>query len=413
MEYFIKEVLKEGGVLFEIGLILVIGYIFGNLSNLFKLPRVSGYIIAGILMSPYLLGIIDKEFLEKSNIITHASLSIITFLIGSSLSYKKIKELGKSITVITLGEAEIAFLFVFIAMLLYLYLTQNIDLKMLIALSLVFSALASPTDPTATLAVIHEFRARGILTTAVLGVAALDDATGIMNFVLGYSISTSLLTGTGIDILKIAKNVGTEIFGAILLGIIMGYIMHFLGKFAEERKEVVTITVGILFITFALAHSFKVDELLATMTTGITLVNIDKENEKFKGPLENYIEDVIFTAFFVVGSAFLNVKILLHYFPMVFIYVLSRFAGKYTGVYIGGHLSKAPEKVKKYLAFSLFPQGGIVIGLSLIAYQNPEFKEVGIVLVNVVIGATAIHEFMGPIFSEFALKKAGEITKKT
>ncbi|RMD47475.1 MAG: sodium:proton antiporter [Aquificota bacterium] len=412
MEDFIKEVFKEGGVLLEIGLILVIGYLFGNLANVFKLPRVSGYILAGILMSPYLLGIIDKEFLEKSNVITHASLSIITFLIGSSLSYEKIKKLGKTITVITLGEAEIAFLFVFLAMFLYLYLTQHIDLKMLIALSLVFAALASPTDPTATLAVIHEFKAKGVLTTTVLGVAALDDATGIMNFVFGYSVATSLIAGNELNLLKMTGKVAYQIFGAIFLGILMGYLMHFLGKFAEERKEVVTITVGILFLTFAFAHVADVDELLSTMTTGITLVNVDKENEKFKAPLENYIEDVIFTAFFVVGSAFLNVKILLQYFPMVFVYVLSRFAGKYTGVYIGGHLSDAPDKVKKYLAFSLFPQGGIVIGLSLLAYQNPEFKEVGIVLVNVVIGATAIHEFMGPIFSEFALKKAGEITKK-
>jgi len=258
------------------------------------------YIVAGIFMSPYMIGIIDKEFLDKSNIITHASLS--------------------------LGEAEIAFLFVVITMAVYLFLFQDIDIKMLIALAFVFGALASPTDPTATLAVIHEFRAKGVLTTTVLGVAALDDATGIINFVIGYSVATSLVGGNELSLFGIGKDLILQIGGAILLGLIMGYIMHFLGSFAEERKEVVTVTVGILFLTFSLAHTLGVDELLSTMTTGITLVNIDKDNEKFKDPLENYIEDVIFTAFFVVGSAFLNLKILAQYFPMVFVYVISRFA---------------------------------------------------------------------------------------
>ncbi len=406
------EFIKEAGVLFEIGLILVVGYLFGNIANLFKLPRVSGYIVAGIVMSPYMIGIIDQEFLDKSNVITHASLSIITFLIGSSLAWEKVKSLGKTIAYITLGEAEIAFLFVIITMAVYLLIFQDIDIKMLIALAFVFGALASPTDPTATLAVIHEFRAKGVLTTTVLGVAALDDATGIINFVLGYSVATSIVSGNDIKIVGILKDIFIQIGGAVFLGILMGYLMHFLGRFAEERKEVVTVTVGILFLTFSIAHAVGIDELLSTMTTGITLVNIDKENEKFKGPLENYIEDVIFTAFFVVGSAFLNLKVLAHYFPMVFVYVLSRFAGKFTGVYIGGHLSNAPEKVKKYLAFSLFPQGGIVIGLALLAYQNPEFRDIGVILVNIVIGATALHEFLGPVFSELALKKAGEIQKK-
>ncbi len=406
------EYIHHGGVLLEIGLILIVGYIFGNLANFFNLPRVSGYILAGIVMSPSLLNVIDQDFLDKSNIITHASLSIITFLIGSSLSWNRIKSLGKNIAFITLGEAEIAFLLVTLCMFIYIFSTQEIDIKMLAALSLLFGALASPTDPTATLAVIHEYKAKGVLTTTVLGVAALDDATGIMNFVLGYAVATSLVAGQSIRISQIAYEILYQILGAIIIGIIMGYLMHFLGQFAKERKEVVTVTVGILFITFSLAHGLGVDELLSTMTAGITLVNVDTENEKFKAPLENYIEDVIFTAFFVVGSAFLNLKILLQYLPIVAVYVIARFTGKFAGVYIGGHLSDAPPKVKKYLAFSLFPQGGIVIGLSLLAYQNPDFRDIGLILVNIVIGATAIHEFLGPIFSEIALKKAGEIEKK-
>ncbi len=397
--------------LFEIGLILLIGYLFGNLANLLRLPRVSGYILAGIVMSPSLLGFIDREFLEKAELITHASLSIITFLIGANLSWSKVKRLGKSIAMITLGEAELAFLLVSLVMTLYFSLIMGEGLSLAVALALLFGALASPTDPSATLAVIHEFRSRGPLTTTVLGVTALDDATGIVNFVLGFSIALALLSGTSIDFLSLLGNMGYQIFGALIVGAVAGILMFLLGRFARRRKEVITLTVGTLFLTFSIARMLGVDELLSTMSVGITIANLGNAWEEFEKPLENYVEDLIFTAFFVVGSAFLDLRVLLGFFPMVVVYVLSRFAGKFAGTYIGGHLSGAPEKVKRYLAFALFPQGGIVIGLALLAYQNQEFKEVGSILVNVVIGATVVHELLGPVASKFALSRAGEISE--
>ncbi len=407
-----EQIVEKGGALLELGLLLLVGYLFGNLANFLRLPRVSGYILAGIIMSPSLLGVIDRKFLESAEVITHASLSIITFLIGASLSWKRVREFGKSIALITFGEAELAYLSVTITMALYLYYTHGESLNIVIALALLFGALASPTDPTATLAVIHEYRSKGPLTTTVLGVAALDDATGIINFVLGFSLALALTSGTSLSLGSLIQEITFQIFGAVLLGLLMGLIMFFLGGFAKKRKEAVTLTVGMLLFTFSLARVLGVDELLSTMSVGVTIANLGNAWEEFEKPLENYIEDLIFTAFFVIGSAFLDLKVLLYFLPVVLIYITSRFAGKFVGVYMGGHLSKAPEKVKKYLAFALFPQGGIVIGLALLAYQNPNFRETGSILVNVVIGATVVHELLGPISSKLALTKAGEVLEK-
>ncbi|EDP75798.1 cation:proton antiporter [Hydrogenivirga sp. 128-5-R1-1] len=407
-----EDILHRGGVLLHLGLILLIGYIFGNLANLFKLPRVSGYILAGIVMSPSVLGIIDRNFLENADVVTHASLSIITFLIGSSLSWKRVRRLGRSIAFITLGEAELAFIFVAFSMGLYLYLLGGYDPTMAVALALIFGSLASPTDPTATLAVIHEYRSKGILTTSVLGVSALDDATGIMNFVLGFSVALALVSGVSVDLGSVLGSVAFQVLGAVALGVLMGGVMFFLGKFAKARKEAVTLSVGVLFFTFAVARLLDVDDLLSTMSVGVTIANLGEAWKEFEKPLENYIEDLIFTAFFVVGSAFLDLKVLISFLPLVILYVVSRFAGKFVGVYLGGSLSDAPQVVKKYLAFALFPQGGIVIGLALLVYQNPNFKEVGSILVNVVIGATVIHELLGSVFSKLTLTKAGEIPGK-
>jgi len=405
----ITDFIKEGGALFEVAVILLIGYLLGNLANFLKMPRVSGYIVAGVLMSPYVFEIIDKDFLDRADVITHASLSIITFLIGSSLNWNKIKGLGKSIFGITLGEAEIAYFAVFLAMTAYFYYFSQYPFSVVLAIALLFGALASPTDPAATLEVIHEYKAKGVLTTSVLGVAALDDATGIMNFVLGTSIAQTLVSGQEIVLTDAAIKIAFNILGAIILGIAGGFLLKFLGEFAKERKEKVTVTFGTLFLTFSIAHILGVDELLATMSVGITIANSYKRSFEFVAPIENYIEDAVFTLFFVVGSAFLNINLLIKYLPLVGAYIFARFLGKYLGTMIGGSLTNAPLVVRKYLSFSLFPQGGIVIGLALLSYQNPKFADFGQILVNIVIGATAIHEFLGPLLSKLALKKAGEI----
>ncbi len=398
--------------LFQLGLVLFIGYLFGSIAGLLKLPRVSGYILAGIVMSPSLLGIVDGKFLESADLITHASLSLITFLIGASLSWRRVKKLGKSIVFITLGEAELAFLTVFITMTAYLFFIQEYDPGFAIALALLFGALASPTDPTATLAVIHESKARGPLTTTVLGVTALDDAAGILNFVLGFSAALALTSGASLSIGSVVWEIVFQIYGALLLGLLMGLVMFILGRLARSRKEAVTLTVGVLFLTFSIARTIGVDELLSTMSVGITIANLGNAWKEFEKPLENYIEDLIFTTFFVVGSAFLDLKALLSFLPVVLIYILSRFAGKLAGTYVGGCLSGAPEKVRRYLAFALFPQGGIVIGLALLASQNSGFKEAGTLLVNVVIGAAVIHELLGPISFKLALTRAEEVPSR-
>ena len=164
-----------------------------------------------------------------------------------------------------------------------------------------------------------------------------------------------------------------------------------------------------LFLTFAIAKTIGTDELLSTMMTGVVIANLRGAWEKFEKPLEDYIEDLIFTAFFVVGSAFLDIRLLISLTPIILIYVVSRFVGKTVGVYAGSRLSDAQPQVRKLLPLTLFPQGGIVIGLALLVYQTPQLKEAGSLLVNVVIGATVIHEFMGPVFSKIAFERAGEI----
>lgn len=401
-------------VLVWFGLCLVAGYYGGVIANRLRLPRVSGYIFAGIVMSPSVFHILPEWFMKSSEPVVNFSLAIITCLIGGSLKWKNIKSLGKSILTITFGEAELAFILMVTG--IYFLLPHLLDLSGFqagspIIIALLFGALASPTDPTATLAVVHEYRAKGRLTTTVLAVAALDDALGIINFGIAMSVVLFLISPARADVnmgmmvleplLKVVFSVGLGFFG--------GYLLNLMLRKAERPGAIIALTTGTLLLTFSIAGALGIDELLSTMSLGVLLTNISPHAEKIFSIIETYIEEVIFIAFFVISGAHVDFSILFSSWLLVVVYIVIRFVGKYTGAMAGGLISKAPASITKNLGFALVPQGGIVVGLALMMYQTPGLEDVGNIILNVTIGATAIHEIIGPPIAKFSLRRAGEL----
>ena len=399
-------------VLFYIALMLLLGYLGGYIANKLKLPRVSGYIIMGMLLSPSILRILPQSFVNSSHIITDLALSIVTYMIGGSLAYDKIKRLGKVITLITVFEAEMAFLFMigFFALLLPT-LMPNLGPYTSFYLPFVFllAAMASPTDPVASLAVIHEYNARGTLTTTLLGVAAADDAFGIINFSIATSLALVFSQGGHLSIVSLVIEPLKDIILSILVGILGGFLIFILTKKVNRDSGIIVLVFGSLFLTYSIAEYFKLDPLLSTMSAGATVVNMKIDTNKLFVTIEKYYEELIFILFFVLGGAFLQIKAFVMALLVVIFFIIIRFAGKFSGVFIGSKLSKAPKVISKYLAFGLFPQGGIVVGLALTVAKFPQFHKFSVYLINIILGTTALHELLGPISSRFAISKAGEL----
>ena len=399
-------------VLFYIALMLLLGYLGGYIANKLKLPRVSGYIIMGMLLSPSILRILPQSFVNSSHIITDLALSIVTYMIGGSLAYDRIKRLGKVITLITVFEAEMAFLFMigFFALLLPT-LMPNLGPYTSFYLPFVFllAAMASPTDPVASLAVIHEYNARGTLTTTLLGVAAADDAFGIINFSIATSLALVFSQGGHLSIVSLVIEPLKDIILSILVGILGGFLIFILTKKVNRDSGIIVLVFGSLFLTYSIAEYLKLDPLLSTMSAGATVVNMKIDTNKLFVTIEKYYEELIFILFFVLGGAFLQIKAFVMALLVVIFFIIIRFAGKFSGVFIGSKLSKAPKVISKYLAFGLFPQGGIVVGLALTVAKFPQFHKFSVYLINIILGTTALHELLGPISSRFAISKAGEL----
>jgi len=398
-----------------VGIILFTGFVFGELLSKIKLPKVTGYILAGVILNPDLFHIIPTTFTNHTDVITNIALAFITFSVGGTLLYKKIKKLGKGIISITVLEAELAFLIVFLGFLVFtpflIPLPQATYFTVFIPLSILIASLASPTDPSATLAVTHEYNAKGDVSSTIMGVAAFDDALGIINYSLAITIASILILNQNFSVTSSILSPLYIIIGAIILGIISGFIFNMISQAIKRETEgmFIVLIICFLLLCYGVASIIGVDELLSTMSMGAFVVNFNKMRKKIFNILERYTEELIFVLFFTISGMHLQFSVFTASFSLVILFVFFRTLGKIFGSRIGAHIANASPMVKKYVAGGLIPQGGIVIGLALLIKQNTSFNQIADIIISVIIGATIIHEFIGPVISKISLKKAGEI----
>jgi len=411
------DLASQFNIILMFGLVLILGYAAGRIANLLKLPKVTGYIAAGVLLEPSFFGVIPQKLIDNSNVLSNFALCVITYAIGGSLCFRKIRKLGKSILVMTVTESILTFLLIatglFIAMpFLSRYLGISVHPAFYLPLAILAGSLGAPTDPTPTLAVKEEYKAEGPVMTTILGIGAFDDAMGIAIFSLATAVCGTIVGGEGITFTSTVLNPVLEIIFSILIGSFFAGFLLIAARKVEDRGVVIVLILGSLFACFGIAQILKMDELLATMTLGCFVVNFAKDTDKFFISIRDYLEEMIFIVFFVLAGAHLQLDILKSSLWIVLVFVILRVIGKCVGAYTGAVISGAETNVKKYTALGLIPQGGIVVGLALLVKGDPRFSDIALILLNVILGTTVLFEFIGPLFTEIALKKAKEIGRE-
>lgn len=280
---------------------------------------------------------------------------------------------------------------------------------------MLIGCLASPTDPSATIAVVHEFHAKGDVTSTVLAVSALDDVFGIINYSFSIVLAAVLIQQKGFHIYSSVLYPLLIIVGSIAMGAAFGFIFNIITRFIVKETEgvFIVIIIGLLSLCFGLAHYASFDELLATMVMGIVVVNFNPKRDLIFTMLTRYTEELIFVLFFTISGMYLNLSAMKTSYPLILFFIAYRAIGKFTGTLTGATISKSSVSVKKYTVGGLLPSGGIVIGLALLIKQNTVFSHISDILLNIIIGSTIIHELIGPVIAKFSLKKAGEINTQS
>ena len=401
-------------LLIYIGLLLLLSYAGGKIANYLEAPRVTGYLVIGMLMSPSLLGLFHEKLVkEELTLITDIALAIIAFSIGGSLRIAQLKKLGKQIVWITLTSAIGALFLTTVVLSLFFPLVHSSSTilqsyrSVYFPMALVIGGICAATAPAAILAIVHEYASKGPFTTILLGVVALDDAMAILFYAFTSFIAHSLVNHEAVTLQHFLFTPGLSILISMSIGGAVGVCVRWLIRFVDRKEAMLGVMVGAIFLTSGLSASLKASPLLANMMLGFVVINFVVHHEELFAVVER-IEEPVFGMFFTLAGAHLDFRVMNAAGWLAILITLGRFAGKFLGSRLGAQVSHAPQVVKRYLGFALLPTAGVTVGLVLEAKGIFGSTQISEVMVNAVLGSVIINELLTPFFVRFSLIKADE-----
>lgn len=398
---------------------LFAGLMLSRVAKLLKLPAVTAYLVAGILVGPYVLGglgfsglgFTSMENIDAYDIIPDVALGFIAFSIGNEFRLSQLKQIGKQATVIGIIQALLACVLVDAALIGIHFIAPD---KLSLPAALTLGAVATATAPAATLMVVRQYKAKGPLTDILLPIVALDDAVGLIAFAVSFGIAKALIVGS-IDIISIIVEPLLEVVLSLVLGAVMGYLFTFFEKFFHSRSKRLAMSVTFVLLTVALSMlKFEIggihisfSSLLVCMMLGTVFCNICDFSEELMDRIDRWTAP-LFILFFVISGAELELSIFkdLGIVCIGLVYIAARCIGKYFGASISAKATKCDPKIVKYLGITLFPQAGVALGMAIKAEElGPE----GVIVANITLFAVLIYEIVGPFLTKISLLKAGEI----
>lgn len=426
----------DGFIFLYAAAIVLVGLLSTRLMKVIKMPFVTGYIITGIIMGPFVFGLFFNnfdflnagsgpvaEYVRNLGWVNNVALGFIAFSVGASFKRNTLKAVGKKVLVITVLEAVFASLLVIAALLIAYFIFPD---KIPLPLVLTLGAIAAATAPAATLMVVKQYRAKGPVTDTLLPVVALDDAAALILFAILFQIASAMATGTSFNAYEMFAKPLIEIVISLAIGAALGFLMSFACHFFRSRGNRTGWIIFVVFASLGLYYLFKQDfmgnmelsSLLTCMTAGAIFVNMRQDSVKEFEFLDRFTTP-IYMLFFIISGANLDLTIFassngLIVLAIALVYVIFRAGGKWLGAFSGAAISKAEPTVKKYLGFCLIPQAGVAIGLSTTAgaaLNGPSGNPLlGAMVVAIILTSTLVYELIGPVVTKTALKKAGELT---
>jgi Kef-type K+ transport system membrane component KefB/CBS domain-containing protein len=402
------------GVLFILGLAVFGGVLGAWLFQRLRIPQVVGYIAIGLAIGESGLRIVTAADVVALHSLSLFALGVIGFLVGGELQAENFRKYGRQFAAIFLGEGLSAFVIVGTAVgALVFTVARNLDAAL--AAGIVFGAIASATDPASTLDVLWEYRSRGVLTTSLIAIVALDDALAMTLYGLGTSIAEMVTRGSS-SLSDAGVKVAIELGGAVVVGVISGVGLNFVLRWSHQRERSLGIAIGILLLLIGFAAATGMDVILATMTLGVTLINMaPRRSRELFGIVRSFSAPIYVLFFVLVGAGLAVGRMPAWIWALAAVYVVGRSLGKMAGAFYGAKLSGAAESVRKYAGLGLFAQGGVAVGLSIMASQRlgnimiTDGLPLGDMVVFGVTATTLIVQIIGPSAVKMSVRLGGEI----
>lgn len=379
-----------------IGIAMLAGLLVSRGARAVKLPNVTAFLVAGVLIGPCVGGILSREQCASMGIISEAALGFIAYSIGGEFKLSYLKEIGKAPLTITAFQGISTALCVDVGL---------IALGYDVPLSLLLGAIALATAPAATLMVVRQYKAHGPVTQMLLPVVAMDDALGLMVFSISASVAQGMLGGE-MTVQSMLLVPLVEIVGSFALGAALGTVLAFGARFFASRGNKLALSIALVLAGVGLCDMLNLSSLLVCMMIGAMMVNLSQQHEVLMEQCDRFTPP-LFLLFFVLSGADLDLTVLGSVGVIGILYLVLRSVGKWGGAMLGALCVKADANIRKYLGLTLLPQAGVAIGMaSLVAAR---FPTLGQQVNTIVLAGVLVFEVIGPIVTKKALIKAGEI----
>ena len=409
--------------LLNISVAMFAGLMLTRLGNKFRLPDVTAYLVAGVLIGPSLLGGLNIlglgfhsfEELETLGVISDMALGFIAFSIGNEFRLSQLRETGRQALVIGILQAVITTLIVDFALLGVHFLFPAV---LSIPAAITLGAIAAATAPAATLMVVRQYKAKGKLTDLLLPIVALDDAVGLILFAVSFGVARALGSGS-VDIYGVLVNPLLEILCSLLLGALAGFVLSKLEPIFHSNRNRVAMSISFVFLTVALSMlklpagkaTVGFSSLLVCMMLGSVFCNLCPLSDEIMHNADRWSAPLL-VLFFVISGAELELGVFARLSSVLvgLVYIVSRSLGKYFGARESSRMVGCDKKVVDYLGITLLPQAGVALGMCVTASQLPGD---GPMIRNIVLFAVLVYELLGPVATKWALTKAGDIQPKS
>lgn len=407
-----------------ISVALIMGLLMTRILRPLKLPDVTAYLIAGVLIGPYVLGrlnipgigFVSASDVEQYALISNVALGFIAFTIGNEFRLSELKTIGRQAMIVGIAEGLVASLCVNVAMLvLHIFLGSKLPITTAITLG----AIATATAPAATLMVVRQYKAKGKLTDILLPVVALDDAVALMVFAVSFGVAMALKEGS-FSMTSILVEPLLEIVLSLVVGAFMGWLLTKLETLFNSNSNRLSLTIAFVFLTVGISMlefdvggiHIQFSSLLVCMMLGTIFCNICPLSEDLMEKSDRWTAP-LFALFFVISGAELELSVFKDVSIVIIgvVYIVFRCIGKYLGAWSSSKAAGCDPVVQKYLGITLFPQAGVALGMCITAAAK--FGAEGAMIRNIVLFSVLVYELVGPSMTKWALKKTGDIQPKS
>lgn len=396
-----------------LGGITILAHFIGKLTRKLSLPDIIGYLFVGIVFGIPGLKLLNPDNLKLLTFIPKITLAFIAFSIGAEFNLNSFRRHGRKTLTIIFFETTFSFLFVTTAVYLF---TRDLSL------SLIIGAIAPATAAAGTYAVIQECGARGKLARKLSSIVAYDDGIAIAIFAVAFALARTLLRNELLEqdfsIIMSLTPALKEVCFSMMLGGAFGYFFSLFVVKLKKDSEITIILFSAVLLVTGISIKFNLSIILTNMIVGFLLSNMHPESISRKVTSQaSHFTPILFILFFIIIGANLEFSAPTLIATIGIIYFFSRILGKIIGASTGAIVAGAEGKIKKYLGFGILSQSGVALGLVLLAKYNVEYintdhaKEIGAILISIIVTNSILFEIIGPILTKFALKMAGEIPK--